>query len=455
MSVGPRSRPRRASRRFASFAPLAAAAALVGVPAASALGAGVRVVDADAAVQSHKRGVAANFLGPADFAALSPGVSWWYNYYHVPNQAIPADSGMDYVPMVWTNDQYRLNGLRDYLAAGNRPRQVLVNNEPNLRGQSFITPQASAKLYKDVKAIADPYGVPVSGPQMALGSAPSESITAYDPVQNRTVTYTDMFPFVEATRFYAGSAPVDNIGIHTYGNFGELSYFVDEAQNRFGGPIQVTEFAWWDAPTVADARAYLIKAVDLLERTPGVTDYAWFKERDGFDKISLLTPQPGVLSVLGEAYVNMPVHDADLFYRPNGRLQAERYVSTNGVEIGATGDADGLADMVSTRGGGTIDYQLMVNDAGVYELTLRVAGERGTISVLDDGVAVGSVYANAGAFRTLTLQVPLAEGLRTLRLRFERSGQVINWVNFRAVPEPTSLGAAGLAGVALARRRRR
>ena len=59
-----------------------------------------------------------------------------------PNQAIPANSGMEFVPMVWTDDPYRLDGLRDYLAAGNRPRQVLVNNEPNLRGQSFITPPA-------------------------------------------------------------------------------------------------------------------------------------------------------------------------------------------------------------------------------------------------------------------------------------------------------------------------
>ena len=116
---------------------------------------------------------------------------------------------------------------------------------------------------------------------------------------------------------------------------------------------------------------------------------------------------------------------------------------------------DGLADMVSDRAGGTLDYNLFVEAAGTYALSLRVAGERGTISVFDDGVLVGSVLAQAGGWRTLSLAVPLDAGTETLRLRFGSAGQVVNWIDLRAVavPEPASLGVLGLAAVALRRRR--
>ena len=434
------------------------ALAVSAVAARSVSAQSVRVFDAEAAVQSQKRGVAANFLGTEDFAALSPGVSSWYNYFHVPNQAVPADSGMDYVPFVWTNDQYRIDGLRDYLAAGNRPRRIMVDNEPNLRGQSFITPRQSADLYKTVKAIAAPYGIPVVGPHFALGSSVGDSITAYDPIQNRNVTYTSFTPFVEAFNYYVAGTDVDGIGVHSYGGLGDLQYAVNEGKRLSGRPVDVSEFALFDAPSVAAARDYMIKAVDLLERSPDVASYSWFKERADYDRISLLTREPGVLSLLGETYVALPVHDADVYYRPDGRLQAERYTTMTGVEIGTTGDADGLADLVSTRAGATLDYQLSVDAAGTYELSLRYAGEGGTVQVLDGTELLGTFAADAGAFRTLTLAVDLDAGLETLRLRFSRDGQVVNWLNFAEitpVPEPATLGLLGTGGLLALRRRRR
>ncbi len=48
------------------------------------------------------------WLRRPDLAALSPGVSWWYNWTSAPNAAVPADYAtqyaMDYYPMLWNGN---------------------------------------------------------------------------------------------------------------------------------------------------------------------------------------------------------------------------------------------------------------------------------------------------------------------------------------------------------------
>ncbi|MBE7159383.1 MAG: hypothetical protein INR62_13290, partial [Rhodospirillales bacterium] len=71
-----------------------------------------------------------------------------------------------------------------------------------------------------------------------------------------------------------------------------------------------------------------MQATQLLERSPNVAGYAWFKERvDKNPAISLFTKTQGELTPIGQAYVHMPVHDANVYYRLPGRLQAESYVT--------------------------------------------------------------------------------------------------------------------------------
>ena len=81
---------------------VAASALAVAVSSASAA---VQVYDAEAAVQSPKRGVAVGgSLNASDFTALNPGVSWWYNWSPTPNQTVPANAGMTFFPEVWGSD---------------------------------------------------------------------------------------------------------------------------------------------------------------------------------------------------------------------------------------------------------------------------------------------------------------------------------------------------------------
>ncbi len=400
----------------------------------------IRVVDCDQAVQSRKRGVAANKLGAADFRALSKGVSWWYNWHFETKDAPPKDAPMEFLPMVWGADAERLAGLKRYLAAGHKPRAVLALNEPNLRDQAFVTPQVAAGAYAKVKNVADRYKIPVSGPQMSIGSAAKDSIVALDPIENKEVTYTYMVPYVKAFLRFADDAKTDvgPIGIHPYeNNPGGLKALTEIAHREFKRPVWVTEYANFDASQDMNAiRTFLIQTTDFLERTDYVQGYAFFKER-ALDnpKISLLAKEPGALSPLGEAYVNLPVHDTDVYYRVPGRLQAEKYVRLFDMEIYPTPNAEtGFTQMTAQKPNAYLDYNIFVAKAGKYTLGFRVAGNAGKYTVSKNGRTVASLDAapGAGEYATATVTATLPAGAQTLRVVCENAGQTVNWIGFTA-----------------------
>lgn len=385
-----------------------------------------RVVGCDAIVQSQKRGVCANHLNAADFSALAPGVSWWYNWFYETKDSPPAGVPMRFTPMVWGDRAGDLAGLKRYLAAGHRPARILAINEPNLRGQAFISPARAAALYAKVKSIGDKYHIPVTGPQMAIGSAPADSITAVDPIENKNITYTFMLPYLKAFQAYVG-AGVGSVAIHTYGNMGEMRWAVDLMRKEFGKPIWVTEYA--HAPNAEEALTYLMQSTDCLERSPDVQGYAWFKER-GVPASSLLANGPGKLTALGVAYVHMPVHDDKLYYRLPGRLPAEKYASMEKMEIWPTKDQEGFADMQANEPGAWIDYNVYAAHVGVYALQVRTGGDPGAVTILAGGrpLATAESMGTKDEWRTLRMTVKLAAGAQTIRIQLGAGGQKIHWL---------------------------
>ena len=250
-----------------------------------------------------------NEMSEDDFAVLESGVSWYYNWHYRPKCRSTA-GGIQFIPMVWGGYPGAVRGLTRYLdSASLMPPAVFAINEPNLRGQAFLTPQHTAELYRKVKIISDKYAIPLIGPHMALGSAPGDSITAFDPVENKVITYTFMIPFLKATLRYLkewGITP-PAIGIHSYGGLGELKWAVELIHATFGCQVWVTEFALWECSDLEQARDYLLEATDYLENSPVVGGYAWFKDRvPNKPPISLLADAPGKLSPLGEAYITLP-----------------------------------------------------------------------------------------------------------------------------------------------------
>ena len=399
-----------------------------------------QIVNCDAQVQSRKRGIAVNSMSAADFEAVAPGVSWYYNWGATP-LAKPGDVTMDFIPIAWNGSSGYQTSISSYLAAGNRPWRVFAINEPNLTTQAGMTPAATATAFLQVKAICDPYNIPVIAPHMAAGSAPAESITAYDPIQGSNVTYTTQEPFINAFLYYCGATPPAGMATHMYDvSSGAVAGITGQMHTDYPTQkIWMTEFCPWGATSDAQVLAYMVPAVDYLERTSWIEGYSWFMARFDNPYNSLLTSSSGVLTAAGQAYVQMPVHQTNLYYRIPGRLQAERYVTMNQMNIAATTDTNGLADMISAAAGGSVDYNIQVDTAGSYPLNFRVSGAIGLISVYQGGTLLGTANATQTSWATVSTTVTLAAGTQTLHVVLAANAQQLNWMEFQQVNGPVSV----------------
>lgn len=413
-----------------------------------------QIVSCDAPVQSRKRGIAVNTMSAADFQVLAPGVSWFYDW-GVNNWTVPTNAAMSYIPMAWNGSSGFQTSLSSYLAAGNRPWRVFAINEPNLLGQAYMTPSNSAVAFKQVQAICDPYNIPVICPHMAEGTAANQSITnCYDPIQGSNVTYTSEEPFLKAFFSYCSSnTPATPAGIsdHSYAGYGDLTYWTGLMHSDF--PTQtvwVTEFNT-SASSDAAALANLIPSVDYCERTPWIEGYSWFMSRISGDPYNSILNGSGVLTAAGQAYVQMPVHQTNLYYRIPGRLQAERYVTEVNMNIAPTTDVDGLADMISAASAGSVDYNIQVDAAGNYPINFRVSGPVGSIRIYTNGTQIGQAASTQTGWSTVstTASVPLMAGTQTLHVVLLSNSQHLNWMEFLAtngtpsVPDNLTAAAGG------------
>jgi hypothetical protein len=388
----------------------------------------VRIVNCDDKVQSYKRGVCENQMGEADFRAFAPGVSWYYNWHYETKDIPPSDVQMDFIPMAWGDRPEDVEGLEHYLqSVSKKPRIVLGINEPNLKGQSFITPEATARLYGKIKDVADKYQLDVVAPNMSLGSPTDGSITAMDPIENKQVTYTFMVPFLKAFFSFLGHPDVPGLGLHTYGAIGEMKWAVETMHKEFNCPIWVTEYAEYHADSPKEAHDYLIQATDFLERTPYVAGYAWFKERADNGNISLLEKEPGKLTDLGQAYVDLPVHDADLYYRVPGKLSAGKYVAMDKADIISNSHNDILIS--ANAADASVDYNIQIDAAGGYKVTLRVLGTS-KIELLEKGQVVGTAEASGSDVQSLDVAATLPAGPQTLRVHFVGNGVILSSLTF-------------------------
>ena len=100
--------------------------------------------------KSQKRGIAFDLVSTEDFAAISKGVSWWYNWGLSCNSKVPAKYyetyGMDFIPMLWggntsSND---MTIVKSFILAHHEVQYLLVMNEPNLTDQANRTPVQTA-----------------------------------------------------------------------------------------------------------------------------------------------------------------------------------------------------------------------------------------------------------------------------------------------------------------------
>ena len=389
-----------------------------------------RIVSCDEVIQSQKRGVCEKHLDANDFQALSPGVSWYYNWHYKPDQVADSSLKMTFVPMAWGDKADAIAGLDNYLSSvsSNPPPFVLAINEPNLKGQAFINPEKTADLYERVKQITDNYHLTLVGPNMALGSGGGESIKAIDPIENKEITYTFMIPFMKAFLNYAKLPSLDGAGIHTYGNIGEMQWAVGLLHKECNCPIWVTEFACWNSANADEEKTYMMQATDFLERTDYVKGYAWFMDRlDGNNgKLSLLEKESGKLTPLGDAYVNMPVHDPSIYYKIPGNLAAGKYASMDKADISISSDGKLLIN--SKIAGSTVKYNIYVDYPGQYSLEFAYSGS-GKVALSEAGMPLGSVNGNGSGIASATIQ--LGRGCHSIVAQFDSGSILLSSINFK------------------------
>lgn len=255
--------------------------------------------------KSAKRGVAYDLADAADFAALSPGVSWWYNWSPQPSAAMPANPHaryqMDFYPMI-RGISYDVSAVESYLHAHRQIKYLLVLNEPNLTSQADLTPQQAASLWPDFEAIAKATGVKLVGPAVTWGTMPGYR----DPV-----AWLDAF--YAAYEAASGGRPpqIDYIAFHWY-DYG-LGQQLDRLR-KYGKPFWVTEIANWHAQrdggqidTVAKQEAQMADMVATCESRADVFRYAWYTGRRADDPHhSSLLGARGELTQLGRLYLRLP-----------------------------------------------------------------------------------------------------------------------------------------------------
>jgi hypothetical protein len=255
--------------------------------------------------KSSKRGIAYDLATAADLAALSPGVSWWYNWSPRPNAGVPSDHrtryGMDFIPMLW-NSSFNDAAIEALLKADTSIKYLLLMNEPNLTDQANLTPQQAAQAWPRYEALAASTGVKLVGPAITWGTMPGYA----DPV-----VWLDAFDAAYRAAHGNRAPQIDYLAFHwyDYGLAGQLDRLL-----KYGKPFWVTEFANWHtgdgAAQIDTAEKQMRQMEDMVavcENRADVFRYAWFTGRWNNDThhTSLLAAN-GELTALGRHYIGLP-----------------------------------------------------------------------------------------------------------------------------------------------------
>jgi hypothetical protein len=250
-----------------------------------------------------KRGLGYGYHSQADLTALSPTVAWWYNWSHVPDEALRDGSyrnaRVEYVPMVW-GGSFDVSRLTNEIPTG--ARALLGFNEPNFGEQANLSASQAAALWPNVQQIADARNLLLVSPAVNFCGGNCQD--------------TDPFGYLDDFFAACTGCRVDAVAFHIYVGCNQsgankaqwLINHVETYKQRFSQPLWLTEFACTDAASFAEQVAFLEDAVEYLENEPRIARYAWFSGRfPGIPFVNLLGAD-GELTSLGQAYVAAETH---------------------------------------------------------------------------------------------------------------------------------------------------
>jgi len=250
--------------------------------------------------RTGKRGLAWFNSKACSDLKLMKGVSWIYNWGTSPDEEIMPcleKLGIEYIPMQWGG-----GGIADlpqtiYAHSGH----LLAFNEPNFHAQSNVAPDAAAKLWPQLEAVANKFNLKLSSPA-ASACGPNAATDCWGGTWS-PVPWFDAF-FGNCT-----GCKVDFIATHIYTcDINELTTYLN-ALKKYNKPVWLTEFA---CPAAGKPDSFemdfMKQALALLDSLPFIERYAWFGTRldlkDGWlgPQVDLLSDSACALTDLGKYY---------------------------------------------------------------------------------------------------------------------------------------------------------
>lgn len=392
--------------------------------------------------KSQKRGIAYGYQSEADMELISKGVSWWYNWYFQPENAVASvyqNYNMDFVPMAW-GKSFDETGLRAFYTSHPEAKYLLGFNEPNFQSQANLKPSEAAALWPKLEKIAKDFGLKIVGPAVNYSG---------DGVQENGVTYSNPFTYLDAFFTACPNCQVDYIAVHNYMCYsGALSDYINQFK-KYNRPIWLTEFACWDQATITPSmqKGLMMGAIDYLESEPMVFRYSWFtgNRSGGFPYISLFDSQSGKLTELGQLYINFnPIHDPNSYFQIPARLEAENYSSMYGVAIESTSDISGIANIGWIDAGDWLEFNIDVPVTDDYTVYFRLSANSSTnLELRENNVTIQTlqVPTTGGwqSWKTLQTDINLTSGKHKLRVYTSKGLFNLNWIELTKAGQATQV----------------
>ena len=320
---------------------------------------------AEAQTKSTKRGVAYGYHSADDMRALSPGISWWYNWALTPESgaaSVASSVGVSFSPMAWGGAP-TASQLASAIPAGTQ--YLMGFNEPNFRSQANMTPSVAASRWKALTEVARSKNLKVLSPAVNYCG---------DCVAENGVTYSDPVVYLDAFFAACTDCQVDYIAVHWYACYASALEWYIGLFKKYNKPIWLTEFACGDRPhneiTLDVQKTYMQEAVKYLENEPAVFRYSWFSARNNeIPNINLLGAS-GQLTELGQLYVSLPAAGGT---STGGKLTPVAATASSSENAG-TGPAYAIDGNTGTRWGSAFaDPQWLRVDLGAAK---KVTGVR-------------------------------------------------------------------------------
>ncbi|MCD7973782.1 MAG: glycosyl hydrolase [Candidatus Azobacteroides sp.] len=395
-----------------------------------------------AQTKSYKRGVGTNNIYPQDLRALEPGLSWMYNWgIGAPAgiEDIWEDSEVEFIPMIWSGSignytpdpqtgvipaEATQNSLREYLQAHPSIKYILGFNEPNFTTQAALTPTEAARIWPEIEKIADEFGLTIVGP------APNYCGNC---VEENGIVYSDPVKYYEDFFAACPDCRVDHIAIHLYMP-GGLETTIEKLK-KFNRPIWLTEFNYNSGGngTEDDQIRFIVKEFEYLEKEPFIYRYAWFMARSTVTTINLLGRFEGLLTELGNVFVNMSSFDENYYFVPEQQIPAEHFISSDGITLASCTDETGALMVKEVQTGNYMDYLIDAGDGGDFYLKLRMAcNGAGQINVYSDDELITEYNTTATGGLTVwgMNEIPVRLKAGKQRIRIMGMGRLfyLNWL---------------------------